>query len=102
MPLYEFECRSCRETHELLMKVSEQVPECPSCGKESLNKLLSRTHFVLKGQGWYETDFKTKKQNTSSAGKSEAKAAKPSPQADQVKKSSTQESAKTSPESASP
>lgn len=31
---------------------------CPSCGKESLKKLLSAAGFQLKGSGWYATDFK--------------------------------------------
>ena len=60
MPLYEFSCDSCHGVSEHLMKISDKSPEvCPLCGKHGcLKKLMSRTNFVLKGTGWYETDFK--------------------------------------------
>ncbi len=59
MPIYEFECKNCGSVCELMMKISDPHPEsCPSCGKDQLQKIMSRTSFVLKGQGWYETDFK--------------------------------------------
>lgn len=60
MPLYEFECKSCGKIDELLMKMSDPNPEtCSSCGQGPVTKLMGRsTSFVLKGNGWYETDFK--------------------------------------------
>ncbi|MFK7825102.1 MAG: FmdB family zinc ribbon protein [Oligoflexales bacterium] len=59
MPLYEFECKNCGGVLEKLMKISDSNPEvCESCQGGPLVKLMSRTNFVLKGQGWYETDFK--------------------------------------------
>jgi len=59
MPLYEFQCKNCGEILEKLMKVSDPNPEkCEICEKGPMVKLMSKTHFVLKGQGWYETDFK--------------------------------------------
>ena len=48
MPIYEYQCQDCRLT------------TCPTCGKESLKKLVSAVGFQLKGTGWYETDFKGK------------------------------------------
>lgn len=33
--------------------------ECPSCGQDSMKKLVSAVAFRLKGKGWYETDFKS-------------------------------------------
>lgn len=38
MPLFDFECPRCGETHEILVMGSE-VPTCPKCGNEALNKL---------------------------------------------------------------
>ena len=62
MPIYEFQCESCQHVESILMKISDKAPEnCEQCQKGPLRKLISRTSFVLKGQGWYETDFKTKK-----------------------------------------
>ena len=60
MPIYEFKCGSCGTINEFLMSIRDNTPEiCTSCGaKGSLQKIISRNNFVLKGQGWYETDFK--------------------------------------------
>jgi predicted nucleic acid-binding Zn ribbon protein len=44
-----------------MRKISDEpLTTCPSCGKESLKKLISKVAFRLKGTGWYETDFKDK------------------------------------------
>ena len=59
MPIYEFECKNCGNIQENLMKISDPAPvDCNSCDQGSLVKIMSRTSFVLKGEGWYETDFK--------------------------------------------
>jgi len=50
------------------------LAECPSCGKPGLQRLLSAPRFRLKGQGWYETDFKTEKQRNIAGEKEPAKA----------------------------
>ena len=59
MPIYEYRCSSCGNEHEALQKLSEpRLTTCPSCGKETLTKLLSAAGFQLKGSGWYATDFR--------------------------------------------
>lgn len=61
MPLYEFLCKNCSRVNERLMKISDPAPvECEFCRQGPLVKKMSKTSFVLKGQGWYETDFKNK------------------------------------------
>lgn len=61
MPIYEYQCNECDHQFEAMRKVSDGPPDaCPSCGKNALQKLVSRVGFRLKGTGWYETDFKTK------------------------------------------
>lgn len=40
MPLYEFECRGCRQSFEKLVRGHEQ-PSCPSCGSQDIERLLS-------------------------------------------------------------
>jgi putative FmdB family regulatory protein len=68
MPLYEYECQKCQKISEFLLKISGPHPdECPVCKHTQMKKLLSRTNFVLKGTGWYETDFKKKDNATSAA-----------------------------------
>jgi len=47
---------------EALQRMSDDpLKVCPSCGKETLRKMVSAASFRLKGGGWYETDFKTGK-----------------------------------------
>jgi len=64
MPFYEYECRSCKFYTELMQKISDPpLTKCPSCGKRTMQKLVSAPVFRLKGSGWYETDFKSDKED---------------------------------------
>ena len=64
MPVYEYECQACKFYTEVMQKVTDiPLSRCPSCGKSSLKKLVSAPVFRLKGSGWYETDFKSDKEN---------------------------------------
>jgi putative FmdB family regulatory protein len=57
MPIYEYECLSCGRRHEIVQKYTDMpATECPACGGP-LRKLISSTSFVLKGTGWYKTDY---------------------------------------------
>jgi putative FmdB family regulatory protein len=63
MPFYEYQCAACRAHHEALQKITDgPLRKCPSCGKNTLRKLVSAPVFRLKGGGWYETDFKADKE----------------------------------------
>ena len=60
MPIYEYECLNCAEVHEALRKFSDKpLSKCPKCGG-TLKKLISNTSFILKGTGWYKTDYASK------------------------------------------
>jgi len=64
MPIYEYECKKCGHHLEAIQKFSDApLTKCPECGKETLEKCISLPSFQLKGSGWYETDFKDKKQD---------------------------------------
>jgi putative FmdB family regulatory protein len=64
MPFYEYECSSCKFYTEVMQKISDApLTKCPSCGRKALKKLVSAPVFRLKGAGWYETDFKSDKEN---------------------------------------
>src|SRR5690349_18690050 len=77
MPFYEYECPKCGYHDEVLQKITDKpLTRCPSCGKAGLKKLMSAPVFRLKGSGWYETDFKSDKENKrnlAGADKEEAK-----------------------------
>ena len=61
MPIYEYSCQACGHALEALQKHSDApLTECPECGRPDLRKLVSAAGFVLKGSGWYVTDFRDK------------------------------------------
>ena len=61
MPIYEYQCEHCEHKMEAIQKISDDpLKECPECKQETLRKLVSAAAFKLKGDGWYETDFKDK------------------------------------------
>ena len=59
MPIYEYQCDDCNHVLDALQKVNDKpLVDCPECGKNTLRRLISAPNFRLKGEGWYETDFK--------------------------------------------
>ena len=50
MPFYEYECASCKFYTEVMQKISDApLKKCPSCGKNTMKKLISAPVFRLKG-----------------------------------------------------
>jgi putative FmdB family regulatory protein len=75
MPLYEYKCRSCGKTFEVIQRFSDDpLAIHPECGG-IVDKLLSAPAFHLKGTGWYATDYPkgTAKPAKSEDSKTEAK-----------------------------
>ncbi len=102
MPIYEYQCEGCDHKMEKIQKMSDEpLVDCPQCQKPKLKKLVSAAAFRLKGQGWYETDFKTgSKKNVaegtsspsssgSSSSSGESGSSSKSPSADSSKSKST-------------
>jgi putative FmdB family regulatory protein len=59
MPIYAYACKKCEHTLDALQKIADEpLVDCPKCGKPALRRLITAPRFRLKGQGWYETDFK--------------------------------------------
>lgn len=57
MPTYEYECGACRRVFEVKQRISEPpLTTCDACGGE-VRRLLSAAPFILKGKGWYVTDY---------------------------------------------
>src|SRR5881296_2141242 len=57
MPTYEYECLKCRRVFEVRQRISEPaLTVCDVCGGE-VRRLLSPAPFILKGEGWYVTDY---------------------------------------------
>ncbi|MFZ0888359.1 MAG: zinc ribbon domain-containing protein [Candidatus Binataceae bacterium] len=56
MPIYEYQCPTCG-VFEVTRRITEApLKRCPTC-KSKVERLLSRSSFVLKGSGWYATDY---------------------------------------------
>ncbi len=57
MPVYEYQCTKCKKEFEVMQKITDEpLSECGACGGP-LKKLITSTSFVLKGSGWYVTDY---------------------------------------------
>ena len=54
MPMYEYQCNDCEEHFERRLSISDfdQPQDCPSCEAPGAERLISKTSFVLKGDGW--------------------------------------------------
>lgn len=80
MPIYEYQCPNCGRVFEEWVKSSEAHKEepCPDCGTSS-PRIISRTSFVLKGDGWYVSDYGYRKGITEDGGKSADVPAKAQP-----------------------
>jgi putative FmdB family regulatory protein len=62
MPIYEYQCGTCGRLVETLQKADDAPPKCfyTTFCKGPMRKLMSQGSFVLKGKGWYKTDYQDK------------------------------------------
>ncbi len=57
MPIREYKCKDCGNYIEAIQGINEKpLEKCEKCGGK-LEKLISNSSFVLKGSGWYKTDY---------------------------------------------
>lgn len=57
MPLYEYQCKACHKTSEVIQKFSDpNLTVCNECGG-ALERLLSAPAIRFKGSGWYVNDY---------------------------------------------
>jgi len=83
MPIYEYHCDACDAVFEEWHKHADDIMEqpCPKC-LEPAHRLISNTSFVLKGTGWYVTEYGNRKSETSSSGAAKETPADSSPTAE--------------------
>jgi len=61
MPVYEYQCTACQKEFEYQQRMSDpDKTTCEVCGG-SLERLISRTAFSLKGSGWYKDLYSSSK-----------------------------------------
>ncbi len=57
MPTYEYLCEACGHTFEANQRITDEpLKNCPECDG-SVKRLISNGNFILKGSGWYLTDY---------------------------------------------
>ena len=58
MPIYEYHCDACGAEFEQMRRITDETtPDCEKCGAPDVHRLVSRSSFILKGSGWYVTDY---------------------------------------------
>jgi putative FmdB family regulatory protein len=58
MPIYEYECESCRIRFERLQHFKDEpIKECPECGG-AVHRVLQPVGIIFKGSGFYVTDHR--------------------------------------------
>lgn len=62
MAVYEYRCSRCGHEEEIQKPMTEwdREEKCPEC-ENVMDRIIGKTSFALKGQGWYATDYKEKK-----------------------------------------
>lgn len=74
MPLYEYECKQCRQRMEKIQSFSApQEKICPKCGGE-LERIISAPAIQFKGAGWYINDYAKSGGKSAPSGDKESKA----------------------------
>ena len=69
MPIYEYSCANCGVFEEMRKVSDPPIKRCPKC-KGKVERIVSRTSFVLKGSGWYATDYARKPATSSDSASS--------------------------------
>jgi putative FmdB family regulatory protein len=65
MPTYEYRCRDCGHSFDIVQKMSDDaLTHCPKCGGE-LRKVFAPPAISFKGSGFYATDHGKKSKSAS-------------------------------------
>lgn len=83
MPLYEYRCRKCDRTFEVIQKFDDPpVRRCRRNGcSGTVEKLISVSAFHLKGGGWYADGYSKKKKEKKESSTRDSPASSSSPAA---------------------
>jgi putative FmdB family regulatory protein len=59
MPIYEYRCRDCDTAfEELILSLDMPLIKCTKCQSTATERLISKTSFQLKGNGWPGKEIK--------------------------------------------
>jgi putative FmdB family regulatory protein len=89
VPTYEYECPKCPRVFEVRQRITEPaLTTCDRCGGP-IHRLLSATPFILKGGGWYVTDYPSESRKQASKAESSSSESASTPSTGAAEKSST-------------
>lgn len=72
MPTYDYQCRSCGHTAEVIHSMLEDGPTtCERCGG-ALRRILYPTGIIFRGSGFYKTDSRSKGGSSTATSSSES------------------------------
>jgi putative FmdB family regulatory protein len=68
MPIYEYCCQDCKQIFEEWQEgFEEKQLTCPVCSGPA-TRIISHSAFILKGSGWYVTDYAGQKSGVNGNG----------------------------------
>jgi putative FmdB family regulatory protein len=67
MPIFEYECRGCGHHFEYLVLPISPVPECPSCHRQDLEKMVSLC--AVSSEGTSQANLKSERKKASAVHK---------------------------------
>ncbi len=76
MPIYEYKCNKCGGFEAMQGIKESPLKKCPTCNSK-VERQMSRGSFILKGSGWYATDYAKKSAPSSTDADSTASPATP-------------------------
>jgi len=71
MPTYDYRCESCGHEFERFQSMTEKpLKKCPECDGAVKRLIGSGAGIIFKGNGFYQTDYKSAPASSAPSGKS--------------------------------
>jgi len=84
MPTYEYECTKCEKQFEIVQRITDEPKKrCPDCRGKVFRLISGGGGIILKGSGFYVTDYRSAEYKKSAA------ADKPAPASSDSKEKKT-------------
>jgi len=70
MPTYHYRCSKCGHEEDIFQRMTDDsLTKCTECGEEAFERVISAEGgFVLKGSGFYGTDYCGSKSSSGGSG----------------------------------
>jgi putative FmdB family regulatory protein len=68
MPTYQYKCPHCSYEFEEFQSITEDaIDKCPKCGRKPRRLITGGAGFLLKGSGFYNTDYRSESYKAAAA-----------------------------------